>query len=65
MINFDKTQPVEIRPRYDFGGGVIFRRVSATCYKPITVFGEDNGPMVTCENIVYESTLDAQRQKQR
>lgn len=65
MIQFDKTQPVDIRPRYDFGGGVIFKRVSATCYKPINAFGEDAGPMVHCELVVYESTLDAQRSKQR
>lgn len=65
VIQFDKTQPVEIRPRYDFGGGVIFKRVSATCYKPINAFGEDTGPMVRAELVVYEPTLEAQRRKQQ
>lgn len=62
---FDKTQPVEIRPRYDFGGGVILQRVSATCYKPINVFGEPAGPMVRAELVVYESTLSAQLQRSK
>ncbi len=63
MIHFDKTQPVDIRPRYDFGGGVILQRVSATCYKPVDIFGEPTGPMVRAEHVVYESTLEAQKSR--
>lgn len=65
MIQFDKTQPVEIRPRYDFGGGVILQRLTATTYQPITPFGEPAGEPVRAELVVYEATLDAQRNKQR
>lgn len=65
MIQFDKTQPVDIRPRYDFGGGRIFQRVSASCYKPINAFGEGIGPVVRCELVTYEPTLELQRTRQR
>jgi hypothetical protein len=58
VIQFDKTQPVEIRPRYDFGGGVILQRVSAIRYTNVLT-----GEEYRAEHVVYESTLETQKSR--
>jgi hypothetical protein len=55
VIQFDRTQPVEIRPVYDFGRGVILQRLSATSYKHVLT-----GELMRAEVVVYEPTLAAQ-----
>jgi hypothetical protein len=59
MIQFDKTQPVNINPRYAFGGGVILRHITGDSWEQVD-FGGTHIAYVKAESVDYAPTLAEQ-----
>lgn len=55
---------VDNRPRLDFGGGRYLRHVMDLSYEEITLDGQ-HVAYVKAEDVIYESTLEAEFSKQR